>query len=55
MRSTADSHWPEYLIEAAGLGLFMLSAGFVGVLLHHPASPARAWHSGATRWAGRSR
>lgn len=33
-------HWPEYAIEAALLGLFMVSAcGFV-VLLEHPASPA---------------
>lgn len=33
-------HWPEYFIEAAGLGLFMLSASVFGVLLFHPASPA---------------
>lgn len=32
-------HWPEYAIEGALLGLFMISAcGFV-VLLEHPASP----------------
>ena len=35
------SHWPEYLMEAALLGLFMVSAcGFV-VLLEHPSSPVR--------------
>ena len=35
---TRRSHWPEYAIEAALLGLFMLSAcGFV-VLLEHPRS-----------------
>src|SRR5262249_42956013 len=35
------SHWPEYLMEAAGLGLFMISAcGFV-LLLEHPASSVR--------------
>jgi len=34
-------HWPEYLMEAAGLGLFMISAATFGVLLEHPASPAR--------------
>jgi aquaporin Z len=33
-------HWPEYLMEAAGLGLFMISAGIFGVLLFQPASPA---------------
>lgn len=34
------SHWPEYLIEAACIGLFMVSACGFGVLLFHPASPA---------------
>jgi aquaporin Z len=33
-------HWPEYLMEAAGLGLFMLSACLFAALLYHPASPA---------------
>jgi aquaporin Z len=32
-------HWPEYLIEGAGLGLFMVSAAVFGALLNHPASP----------------
>jgi len=32
-------HWPEYLIEAAGLGLFMISAGLFATLLWYPASP----------------
>jgi aquaporin Z len=32
------SHWPEYLIEAAGLGIFMVAACFATVLLEHPAS-----------------
>jgi aquaporin Z len=32
-------HWPEYLMEAFGLGLFMVSACCFGVLLEHPASP----------------
>lgn len=35
-------HWPEYLIEGAGLGLFMLSASVFCALLEHPASPLRA-------------
>jgi aquaporin Z len=31
-------HWPEYLMEAWGLGTFMLSACLVTALLEHPAS-----------------
>ena len=34
-------HWPEYLMEAAELGLFMVSATAVTALLEHPASPLR--------------
>jgi len=34
-------HWPEYLIEAAGLGLFMVSACLFATLLEHPSSPVR--------------
>ena len=33
------AHWPEYLMEAAELGLFMISACAFTVLLYHPASP----------------
>jgi aquaporin Z len=33
-------HWPEYLMEAAELGLFMVSAGLFGTLLFYPGSPA---------------
>lgn len=32
-------HWPEYLIEAAALGCFMISACVFGTLLDHPGSP----------------
>src|SRR5258708_24766215 len=32
-------HWPEYLMEAAEFGLFMISACAFSVLLFHPASP----------------
>src|SRR6476646_3169250 len=32
-------HWPEYLMEAAELGLFMMSACIFTVLLFHPMSP----------------
>jgi aquaporin Z len=31
-------HYPEYLIEATGLGLFMMSAATFTTLLEHPAS-----------------
>jgi aquaporin Z len=34
-----SDHWPEYLIEGAGLGLFMISACLFGTLLGHPDSP----------------
>ncbi|HAB19537.1 MAG TPA: aquaporin [Verrucomicrobiota bacterium] len=43
-------HWPEYVTEAAGLGVFMISASVFGVLLFHPASPAAtAVTTGITR------
>jgi len=32
-------HWPEYLMESAGLGIFMISAGLFTTLLEYPASP----------------
>ncbi len=35
-------NWPEYLLEAGGLGLFMLSAGLFATLLGHPDSPVVA-------------
>ena len=33
------THWPEYLMEAGGLGLFMISAVVVTTLLEYPHSP----------------
>jgi aquaporin Z len=33
------AHWPEYAIEAAGLGTFMVVACTFGALLGHPRSP----------------
>jgi aquaporin Z len=42
MRTALTSHWPEYLIEAAGLALFMFSACLFGTLLGHPGSPVGA-------------
>lgn len=41
MFETLRLHWPEYLIEAAGLCFFMISACAFGVLLEHPNSPVR--------------
>jgi aquaporin Z len=34
-------HWPEYLMEATGLGVFMLSACVFATVLEHPGSPVR--------------
>ncbi|UKJ76051.1 MIP/aquaporin family protein [Azospirillum brasilense] len=39
MAGLLRNHWPEYLMEAAGLGLFMISAGLCATLLEHPGSP----------------
>jgi aquaporin Z len=41
MTRTLRDHWPEYLMEAALLGCFMLSACLVTAALQHPASPLR--------------
>lgn len=38
MLEALKNHWPEYLIEAWGLGTFMVSACVFGVLLFHPDS-----------------
>lgn len=42
MRKALLEHWPEYLMEAAELGLFMISACVFVVILEHPASPLPA-------------
>jgi aquaporin Z len=39
MHKALRRHWPEYLMEAAGLGLFMISACLFATLLWHPTSP----------------
>jgi aquaporin Z len=41
MTDALKRHWPEYLIEAACLGLFMVSAFTFGTILEHPASPVQ--------------
>jgi aquaporin Z len=50
MLRALEEHWPEYLAEALGLGLFMVSACVFGTLLGHPGSPAaRAIPDGLAR------
>ena len=45
MTYALKNHWPEYLMEALELGLFMFSACAFTVLLYHPSSPvSRAIH-----------
>jgi len=39
MVAALKAHWPEYLMEALELGIFMISACAFSVLLFHPASP----------------
>ena len=38
LSSALKEHWPEYLMEATGIGFFMLSACSFTVLLSHPSS-----------------
>jgi aquaporin Z len=38
VRPALYSHWPEYLIEAAGLGVFMLIAGICVMLVDMPST-----------------
>jgi aquaporin Z len=39
MTQALKRHWPEYLMEAACLGLFMISAFTFSAILEHPTSP----------------
>jgi aquaporin Z len=41
MTDSLRRHYPEYLIEATLLGIFMISACTFGALLEHPDSPIR--------------
>ena len=41
MLNALRRHWPEYLMETASLGLFMVSACLFATLLEHPNSPVR--------------
>ena len=38
-----STHWPEYLMEAAELGVFMISACVFATVLAHPSSPLGHW------------
>lgn len=40
---TLRRHWPEYLMEAWGLGVFMVAAGVAVVLSESAGSPLRQW------------
>lgn len=40
-QTAARWHWTEYIIEAAGLGAFMVSAAVVTTVLEYPGSPLR--------------
>jgi aquaporin Z len=40
-RALMRAHWPEYVIEATSLGLFMVSACLFTALLEYPGSPLR--------------
>ena len=41
MAKALRQHWPEYLMEGAELGLFMISAGLFATLFEYPDSPVR--------------
>jgi len=43
MFESLHNHWREYLMEAGGLGLFMISACVFTTAIEHPGSPIRQW------------
>lgn len=43
MLKALQSHWPEYLMEGAELGIFMVLAGIFSILLYAPTSPVPTW------------
>jgi hypothetical protein len=53
-RIALGRHWPEYLIEAAGLGLFMIAAGCVVMLAETPAAIRAVANSDLRRRARRA-
>ena len=48
LRRSLTTHWPEYVIEAAGIALFMASALGFSALLEHPDSPVHRAIASAT-------
>lgn len=47
MEQKQNDHWREYLMEAGGLGLFLIAACVLTTLAEHPASPIRQGISNA--------
>jgi len=47
MAERASDHWREYLMEAAGLGIFMTSACVFTTAIEHPGSPVHQWITNA--------
>jgi aquaporin Z len=43
MELRQSDHWREYLMEAGGLGSFMVSACVFTTVVEHPGSPIRQW------------
>jgi aquaporin Z len=39
MFAALKKHWPEYLMESAGLGIIMISVCVFGAILDYPISP----------------
>lgn len=49
MLDALRNHWPEYMIEAMCLGVFMISACTFAALLGHPMSPVQMWFTAGAR------
>ncbi len=47
MARPPTDHWREYLMEAGGLGIFMISACVFTTVIEHPGSPIRQWVANA--------
>jgi aquaporin Z len=43
MKKSQSDHWREYLMEAGGLGIFMIAACVFTTIVEHPGSPIRQW------------
>jgi hypothetical protein len=46
MFAALKEHWPEYLMEAAGLGICMMSVCVFSALLHHDNDKRCIFHHG---------